>query len=696
MKRWILTVCLLSVATASLLASEQKLNVDFELGWGNCYRPMQWTPVELGVMSKIKDPINTWVTVSVMQDQINKLVVRHPLVLTPQLRRVVPLVTKFGFSADTCTLSITDEKGRTLWKYEQELWDYRGSSNPITLVQEYDVLIGLVGGSTNRLGKLSDCWVHDPRWGEPGKIYVKHKLPPSLPIDWTGYAPLDLLILYDPDWDRINRHQGMAIAQWVSNGGSVLLVFAAHPPPTDGPLTHLLPLTATTSSEVDIPPSAARKWGKAFRKVSENRTVTAWSLSDPAAPQWKSESYGSAKILFAHGPVGFGSVAVLSFDPAVLYHQNKEKLTDFWITHLRQIMDDRELRIQSDQSRSNSRYRTSSHQYTLGKNAQGSNAVLQHLLSIPELRPLSVWWVVSVLVLLTFLLGPVNYLVLKRLDRLPLTWITSAICIAIVTAGAYYAVQWLRAGKMQLRAVTVQDAIAQADCAWSTCYSGIFAPASRNYHLTQLEQKQWFSGIAPTASDHLYRHGRELGSRRIVCAQYDGANHPVSLPINIWSMQTLIREGPLQNVPIEVDLERDKRHLTVTITNNSELPIRNGCVRLANDRALTFKGIPPKSKKTFSGAVRGVNRWDAELERYRHSYQNTYGDFNHDNSYYAQGSLQRTRAIEKYLKNGAAVVCVSYEQAPPPYQVEGERCNTNHIKLVRVVVFPKEKLSADK
>ncbi len=65
------------------------------------------------------------------------------------------------------------------------------------------------------------------------------------------------------------------------------------------------------------------------------------------------------------------------------------------------------------------------HSYAPGLEQESTGRILDYLYAIDEMRPLSIGWVVLLLVLLAVLLGPVDYLVLKRLDRLPLTWVTS-------------------------------------------------------------------------------------------------------------------------------------------------------------------------------------------------------------------------------------------------------------------------------
>ena len=44
--------------------------------------------------------------------------------------------------------------------------------------------------------------------------------------------------------------------------------------------------------------------------------------------------------------------------------------------------------------------------------------------------------------------------------------------------------------------------------------------------------------------------------------------------------------------------------------------------------------------------------------------------------------------MEEYLLHGAAVICVEYDQPDATFSVLDYESNTNHIQLVRLVVFP--------
>jgi hypothetical protein len=325
----------------------------------------------------------------------------------------------------------------------------------------------------------------------------------------------------------------------------------------------------------------------------------------------------------------------------------------------------------------------SAHHYQVGRAQTGINAVMEYLYAIAEMRPLSIWWVILLLTALAFLLGPVDYNVLKRLGRLPLTWLTCAMWIILFTVGAYYGVQALRGGKMQFRVVSVLDGIDDG-CAWSTAYCGMFAPRSDDYRLEGLQENQWWSGIAPTG-DNIYARHREAGSRNIYCSQQDGYNRVDSLPVNIWTIQCLLSESPLPQLPLEAEVHRNGNEIIVSIINRSDSPINRGYVLFGNDRVFDFDQVPALASKEFQGSLSHRRSWNSrDAERYRSV------RFNCEKAFFARGCLQRTQAMRAYLASGAAAVCAEYENVPLSFAVKNRSCDYSQVQLVRLVVFPEE------
>jgi len=688
-------------------ASEDPFNVDFFCGWAGHYRPMEWTPVEIGITSTLTEPFAGYVTIAAQQDGLNTMNITHEFVFTPDVPLHLPLVTKFAFTADKCTVRLFDKnRHRIQWHQDFELWDFSSGNRLSTAVGENDLLIGLVGRGKFGLLPLPKRAICQSGRGQ-GKVYIGDKLPRMVPWDWTGFVPLDLLVLYDPDWDLFNRQQIDAIAKWISNGGRLLLVLGSHPLSSSNPIAQLLPFEFEDVKQVTVSSEILQKWGLIS---SEPETVNAWTfVPKPEARFYETEMSGANECLFATCYAGFGRVGVLAFDPSIMTDKQSTNTAQFWVLRIKAILEDahslpydtsarrpppnpisRSIEFVRDAEGGISGSRNQG-RYEVGWAHAANNAVMEFLYQ--EIQPLSIWWVILLLTALALLLGPVDYKLLKHKDRLPLTWLTCSFWIIIFTIGAYYGVQALRGGDMDVRVVSVLDGIQNSNHAWSTNYCGLFAPYSDDYLLEDLQDNQWWSGIAPT-QESIWAQNPEFGGRKIYCFQHDGGNLPYSLPINIWTIQCLLNESPLERLPFNAELQQDGNEISVNIVNNFDAPILNGYVLLSNDRGANFGPVPAGDSKQFRKQLKTMRIWgDYNADRYREYYsrrRNYSISFKNEDAFFAQGCLQRTQAINAYLELGAAVVCAEYDQAPLSFAVKDRSYNPTHIQLVRLIVFPKE------
>ena len=669
----------------------EPFNVDFAAGWEGYYRPTEWVPLEVGIASSLKEPFGGTITIEAGQDELTELSVTHPIVLTPDMPLRLPLVTKIAFATSECRLFIRDEHGRVRWSTEYQLWDKTNGQKALTAVNGGDLLIGVAGRKAFGLARLGENCVVERTGGGHGpqpRVYAAGKLPRLLPWDWTGYAALGALVLYNPEWDQINTSQARAISQWVSNGGKLVIVLGSNVLPPGHPIAKLIPFQPGEPVQVAMDERTAAKWGCDPDKDG----LVLRPLDSAAQAGWEIDQMGLDAAAMATGLVGFGRVTVLGFDPSPLASSDYRKQAQFWVEVLNRQFTGCSLAVRPKDA--GNRENDSAYSYWAGADARQNRDILDHLYRIPELRPLGAGWVLLLLGLLALLLGPVDYLVLKRLDRLPLTWITSACVIALFTVGAYFGVQALRAGKTQMRVVTVTDCLAGGD-SWTTSYCGIFASASDDYRLHGLDGNQWWSAIAPM-EEYAYYGRSGMAGRRLYCRQQDGANLPVSIPVNIWSMQCLICEGPQAQPPVEAEAEIDGDRIRLKVTNKSQCTIRPGRA-IAACGAFPFrlpldKPIPPGQTGEFSATRQpgGIGPLGPEaLPSFLLAEPATgHRKVSADSFCSGQGCAQRSEGIRWHMKRGAVLVFVILDQAPPPYGLAERRYDVNHIQLVRLVVYP--------
>ncbi|UCF14840.1 MAG: hypothetical protein JSW59_15630, partial [Phycisphaerales bacterium] len=454
--------------------------------------------------------------------------------------------------------------------------------------------------------------------------------------------------------------------------------------------------------QVAISQGILQQWGLSY---DEPETVSAWPLVPRSgARHYDAPTYDIDECLFATAHAGFGRVGVLAFDPSTMSERQAARSALFWTSRMKALLGDdpeqswsgrsrlaRTIEFSGDPDKAISNQRRRQGRFEVGQAHNANNAVMEFLYQ--GIKPLSIWWVILLLTLLAVLLGPLDYKLLKRKDRLPLTWVTCTFWIALFTVGAYYGVQALRGGDMELRVVSVVDGIEGANHAWSTDYCGLFAPYSDDYRLSGLQPNQWWSGIAPTQQS-LWQYNRELAGRKIYCFQHDGGNVPYSLPINIWTIQCLLNESPVEKLPFTAEVRQDADQVEVEITNESDSPILDAYVYLENGRGVNLGPVPAGETRQFNKTSRTMRLWDSyDQGRYRGDYfrggPSRGVTFRNDDAFFAQGCLQRTRAMSDYIARGAALVCAEYDQAPVSFTVEDHPCRPNHVQVARLVVFPK-------
>ncbi len=161
-----------------------------------------------------------------------------------------------------------------------------------------------------------------------GKVFLGSKVPRAVPWDWTGYVSLDLLVICDLDWSLLQPQQAKAICEWISNGGTALVILGQHPLPADSPLRAFLPFDIGEPKQVQIPSQVLEEWGL---DASQAQTVTAWPLSPkPNAVIARKVETSEGDCLWGAGFAGFGRMAVLAFNPAQLGEEQSGRSATFW------------------------------------------------------------------------------------------------------------------------------------------------------------------------------------------------------------------------------------------------------------------------------------------------------------------------------------------------------------------------------
>ena len=277
--------------------------------------------------------------------------------------------------------------------------------------------------------------------------------PADLPERVQAWSGIDRIVWQDTDASALTPGQLSSLRGWIASGGRLVIVggtagadsLAAFP-------DDLLPYRPT--SILDIDPKAIQP---ILGGIPTGATTLTAFAGDGGLGRPLAQS--GDRVIAADLKVGNGSVTLLGFDPTTSWIAQGEN----WDTPLwRRLLPQR-----------------SGGTVSLSDDSQIVSAV-GNLPSL-ALPPLG-----GLLVLLfgyIVLVGPVNYLVLRRLDRREWAWATVPALIAVFTVGSFGIGSLLRGTDIVVHEVAIVRGGPATEVATVQSYLGIFSPSRATFQL---------------------------------------------------------------------------------------------------------------------------------------------------------------------------------------------------------------------
>ncbi len=160
-------------------------------------------------------------------------------------------------------------------------------------------------------------------------------------------------------------------------------------------------------------------------------------------------------MVAAERAYGSGAVAILGFDPTTDWIDETTLAEGLWRTMLPA--------------------RTAG-----GPVITDDSQLVQAVSQLPELALPPVGGLAILLGAYILLIGPINYLVLKRLDRRELAWVTMPALIVVFAVGAYGFGSLLRGSELIVNEVAIVRGSPGATEGTAQVYLGVFSPVARH------------------------------------------------------------------------------------------------------------------------------------------------------------------------------------------------------------------------
>ncbi len=464
------------------LASAQATRVSVESPMLPLARPGAWTPIHVDIAAT--EPLSGEIRVDFGSSAVPAAVRSFEVGRGSAKRVSVPVV----MPAWVREINVTVTRGRGRILAKQTLWHsaYASSADAFH--------VALIGEDPLGLPMLQEIAgapiIGHPDCTEPRSVRVETLLPAQLPDTWFGWTGADLVVWRRPDPAQLTPEQQAALKGWVLSGGTLVVALGDTWRSWDGsPLGALSGATPSSAPPTQaIPETLAFYTGASL--PSAVPAVPAVALQPTTAvPRMWADELQEVPVLVDHW-TGAGRVVTMGWDPAAGELKGLLVREDMWRALLDLPSPGARSRValagppflsgsitdcgpgrQDDTTAADLLDSSEYGEYQedeyggFGSNAQTVRAEWRHglqagLSAFERANPLPLGFVLIFGLVYLLLIGPVDYLVLKKLRRPMLTWLTFPVMAIGFSVGAAILISFRKAGDTEIRCVEVVDVFA--------------------------------------------------------------------------------------------------------------------------------------------------------------------------------------------------------------------------------------------
>jgi hypothetical protein len=320
---------------------------------------------------------------------------------------------------------------------------------PVVWLNERHRLYGVASSNPSALNFLSDVVPAG------GRAEVAHLDLEALPPDPLGWESLDVLILNDVDTTVLDGDQRRALEMWLAHGGHLIVGGGAGAARTVAGVADLLPVTVGGTRSVDYL-WALDEWVETLT-VAGPYAVAEASLQDGEVLFAQEEDGQQDLILLARRPHGAGGVDFLAFDTGLNPFTRWDDNGRLWQLIVGTRMGERRFAVY---------------------NGYGAREAVN---AIPGLELPSTLQILGFMLIYTILIGPVNYVFLRKLDRRELAWLTIPVLIVGFSACAYLTGFQIRGGTAIVHRLAVVYVPEKSAVGRVSQVVGLFSPRRTTY-----------------------------------------------------------------------------------------------------------------------------------------------------------------------------------------------------------------------
>ncbi len=420
-------------------AQDGGLSLSARAGFDGLYKEMDAVPVFVSVRND-GPPIEGEIRIAVDSMSGGPVVYSAPVSLpTGSDKRVALYIDVLTFTGDLNVQLVSDETVVAT-----------ADSNPLIMTMRHHLLYGVITSDPSGLAFLET--VSGSRTDADVAFLDLADLP-DVSIAWRA---LDVLVLDDVDTSRLTAGQLTALRAWLENGGQLVVTGGPGGPKTAAAVADLLPVTVGGVESADDLPALSAFGGVAFNAPGP------YTLTGSSLRAGELLIHQDGLPILAHTPLGLGGVTFLALDPKLAPLAGWRGHAAVW--------------------ESIAALTSTPGPYANG--IQDGYAATQAASSIPGLRLPSVGQLLLFLFVYTLVIGPINFLVLRRLRRRELAWVTIPVLVLLFSAITFFTSFRSRGGAVLQNEMSVAYGSVEAERVRTQSIVGLYSPQRGRYDLS--------------------------------------------------------------------------------------------------------------------------------------------------------------------------------------------------------------------
>jgi hypothetical protein len=579
--RWILSAILISAVARA------DVQFDVFMGYDGASLSVGWMPAVCEVFNDGPSFVGEFELTAVGAEET--VTRRMTIELPTQTRKrfVIPVfsVSKFSY----WRARLLDERGR-----ERAIVDNLRPSKELAWSTP---ILGVLGKGLIRVPEFPAIKAEQRKDLQPVASRMQATLFPDNPLALDSLTALYLNSAMALD---LNPGQARAIYAWVERGGHLIVGVDQPSDISASPwLEQTLPMRLKGVGQITIGAafdewlvapwrSASADLGGADRPGAERESNAARRVfhglgSDPGfdtktvLAALGTVTDGTVTAGTAEAPLivearrGYGRVTLLTFNPDLNPFLGWKNQPWFWLKLLHPRM---------------ALYDTTDFNVPAGSSL---DALVASMIETKQVRKLPVFWLLAILVVYLFVIGPFDWFTLKKLKRQMLTWITFPIYVALFSGLIYFIGFKLRAGKVEWNDLSVIDIWPQGQNALLSgrTYASIYSPGNDHY---KIGGEQPISAIRGEYAGK-WNNGEEIvqGEIRLSANRAEASGF-----VPIWTSRLFVTDWlDSAPVPLALSAQRGAGVWRVKIENRMDHPVTGA--RLAiGERIYSLADIPAR------------------------------------------------------------------------------------------------------